>query len=59
MTKYGCRIRVMPWAGSDAWRVTISLGGQVQHPVSLRRAERDNRRQLGRGIAVARVSSRA
>jgi hypothetical protein len=44
----------MPWAGSDAWRVTICLGGQVQHPVSLRRAEHDIRRQLGRGIAVAR-----
>ena len=45
-------------AGSDAWRVTISMGGQVQHPVSLRRAEHDIRRQLGRGIAVARVTRR-
>ena len=44
-------------ADSDDWRVTISVSGQAhagpaQPPVSLREAEEDIRRQVGRGIAV-------
>ncbi len=44
-------------AGSDDWRVTISVSGpahagQAQRPVSLNQAEQDIRRQAGRGIAV-------
>jgi hypothetical protein len=44
-------------AGSDDWRVTISVSGQVQTggarpPVSLRQVEEDIRRQVGRGVAV-------
>jgi hypothetical protein len=43
-------------ADSDDWRVTISVSnaqaGQAQQSYSLRQAEEDIRRQVGRGIAV-------
>jgi len=44
-------------AGSDDWRVTISVSGgtgagQAQQSFSLRQAEEDIRGQVGRGIAV-------
>ena len=44
-------------AGSDDWRVTITVSGetgagQAQQSLSLRQAEEDIRGQVGRGIAV-------
>lgn len=44
-------------AGSDDWRVTITVSGetgagQAQRSFSLRQAEKDIRGQVGRGIAV-------
>jgi hypothetical protein len=43
-------------ADSDDWRVTISVSdappGQAQQSLSVRQAEEDIRRQVGRGIAV-------
>jgi hypothetical protein len=44
-------------AGSDDWRVTITVSGetgagQAQQSMSLRQAEEDIRGQVGRGIAV-------
>jgi hypothetical protein len=39
-------------ADSDDWRVTVSVSGPGQPSYSLRQAEEDIRRQVGRGIAV-------
>ena len=39
-------------ADSDDWRVTVSVSGPGQPPFSLRQAEEDIRRQVGRSVAV-------